>query len=231
MATPEDIFQHNFLYPFYLLLIGAAASIGVGSLLTHWLENRRKKVEFEVQDRWKKQEIDVENSRKELEIKADLATKMYEVISYQEANVFVSEQRQLEEWGPTEVEAYYERIRKSYMDVNMISSKLATYFPQSNIRDKWENYYLTVFAFSNVTDTYFFKDISEEQKAGFKGRVELIRKYFSDNTEITEKEWNGFTTQLTYDHELSVKVGTLISHRGIDIVKEVLDLPIQGLER
>lgn len=51
MAT----FEESFVYPLYLLLIGAGASVGIGTWLSHWLENRRK----------------------ELEIKVDLASKMF----------------------------------------------------------------------------------------------------------------------------------------------------------
>jgi hypothetical protein len=225
MVTLEQVLVH----PLFLLSIGAGASVGIGSLFTHILESRRKEVEFDVQDRWKKQEITVENRRKELEIKADLATKMYEVIAYQEANAFVSKERELEEWDRAEEEAYFERIRKSYMDVNMISSKLATYFPKSTIQDKWEKYYIPVFAFSNITDTYFFKDISKEQKEGFERHVKLIRDYFSDDTKIDPKDWDRFTTQMKIDEKLWLNVGELISHRGIDIVKEVLNLRIEGL--
>jgi hypothetical protein len=56
-------------HPFVLVLVGVAVSSIPLALLTHWLENRRKK-----------QEIAVEHDKKELEIKVDIVSKMAEVI-------------------------------------------------------------------------------------------------------------------------------------------------------
>jgi hypothetical protein len=57
-------FEESFLYPLVLLLIGAGVSGALVTWFTHWLENRRKEREF-----------DVEKRRIELEIKVDIGSK------------------------------------------------------------------------------------------------------------------------------------------------------------
>ncbi len=66
MAT----FEEGFLYPLYLLLIGAGVSGLLVGVVTHKLENRRKEREMKVQERWKEKEIEVQNRRKEIESKS-----------------------------------------------------------------------------------------------------------------------------------------------------------------
>ena len=56
MAT----FEEGFLYPLYLLLIGASVSGLAVALFIHWLESRRKKREMNEEAG----EIEVQNRRK-----------------------------------------------------------------------------------------------------------------------------------------------------------------------
>ena len=51
--TEMATFEEGFLYPLYLLLIGAGVSGGAVALFSHWLEIRRKKRDEEVEDRRK----------------------------------------------------------------------------------------------------------------------------------------------------------------------------------
>jgi hypothetical protein len=209
-------FEEGFLYPFYLLLIGGLVSVGLGTWLAHWLESRRKK-----------REIEVENRRKELEIKVDITSKMTEAIAYQKANALISTDRKIKvRKEDDKIAATGENLRNWYVEVNIISSKLQTYFPEICIRDKWEGYYLILLAFTNVSRDYFFEDSTDDQKRGFQNRLKIIRDYFPDHEEIN---WDRFTTETTFDRDLWGDVGNLIFRRGDEIVKEVLKLPIKVL--
>jgi hypothetical protein len=212
MAT----FEESFVYPLYLLLIAAGASVGIGTWLSHWLESRRME-----------REIEVENRRKELEIKVDLASKMFEVISYQEANSNASVDRRKKTFDD-DLEDYYKNVRKWYMDVNIISSKLEAYFAETTIRETWEKYYIALLNYSNASADYFYEDITGERKNILKDRLEQIREYFSKDTNDMEIDWNRLTTDITYDEEQWRRVGYLISRRGDEIAREVLKLPIKA---
>jgi hypothetical protein len=210
-------FDEAFLYPLYLLLIGAVASVGLGTWLTHWLENRRKK-----------REIEVDNRRKEMEIKVDIVSKMTDVIAYQKANALISIDRKIEvRKEDDEIAATGVNLRKWYVDANIISSKLQTYFPETGLREKWEWYYLILLAFTNVSRDYFLEHTADEHNRGFKHRLESIRDYFSNEKEVVV-DWSRFTTQMTFDKELWGDVGNLILKRGDEIVRDVLKSHIRA---
>jgi hypothetical protein len=208
MAT----FEESFLYPLILLLVGA----GVSGLLVAWLTNRW-------QDRRREREIEVEHRRKELEIKVDIASKISEAIAYQDANSIASTISKKETLTPGEKDAYYENTKKWYIDVSIISSKLESYFSDSDIRKRWENYFAVLLAFSNSSFQYFYEDPGG-QKDALRGNLERIRKYFSDNDQL---DWNHLTTEMTYDEPMWDKVGKLVMQRGDEIIRDVLKHPIK----
>src|SRR5688500_6050434 len=74
VVTVEQISQF-FEHPLILLLAGGGISVGLGTWLTHWFEDRRKE-----------REIKVEHDRKELETKVDLLSKMAEEITNRYGN-------------------------------------------------------------------------------------------------------------------------------------------------
>jgi hypothetical protein len=194
MAT----FEESFLYPLVLLLIGA----GVSGVMVAWLTNR-----------W-------QNRRKELEIKVDIASKMAEAVAYYLANALILTYR--EKFTAADEVAYYESMRKWYIDVNIISSKLASYFPQTDIRDRWVNYYPVLVAFNEAIRWYFYKSPSEEQKNSLKQQrenIEKIRNYFENNM---HPDWNRLTTEMTYYDPLWTKVGNLVYARSNEIIRDVL---------
>jgi hypothetical protein len=151
---------------------------------------------------------------------------MTEVIAYQKANALISTDRKIKvRKEDDKIAATGENLRNWYVDVNIISSKLKSYFPEISIRDKWEGYYLILLAFTNVSRDYFFEDSTDDQKRGFQNRLKIIRDYFPDDKEI---DWDRFTTQMTFDKELWGDVGNLISKKGDEIVRDILKSPIRA---
>jgi hypothetical protein len=210
MVTLEEIFA----YPLTLPLISVGVSAGLSAWLTHFLANRRRK-----------REIEVENRRKELEIKVDITSKMTEVIAYTMANSLLSTQRKITDSNSEKIKAEDdESLRKFYVDVNVINSKLESYFSEPKINEKWVRYYETLLAFRYFSKDYSFEHTTDEQKNGIKFRAEAIRKYFSDRKGI---DWDRFTTQTAFDRELWGDVANLFSHRGNEIIKEVFNLLIK----
>lgn len=206
MAT----FEEGFLYPLILLLVGA----GVSGVLVSWLTNR-----------W-------QDRRKELEIKVDIASKMAEAVGYYIANALILTYRQ--NFTVADEDAYYESMRKWYIDVNIISSKLDTYFPQTDIRNRWEGYYDVLVAFNEATRYYFYESPSEEQKNDLKLQLENIRKYFKENNmHIDQKNnkdlhwWNRLTTEMRYNDDLWTKVANQVYAQSNKIIKDVLKLPMK----
>lgn len=222
MVTIDEILVH----PLYSALIGAVVSGVLVGVVTHKLENRRKEMEMKVQERWKEKEIEAENRRKEMEIKADIVLKMSEVIDYQKINAIISTDRKIKvRREDDEIAATGKNLREWYVDANKISSKLQTYFPETGLREKWEWYYQTLLAFTNVSRDYFFEDSTHEQRSAFQKRLKIIRDYFSDDKQI---DWDRFTTQMTFDNVLWGDVGNLFSKRGDEIVGDVLKSPIRA---
>lgn len=100
------------------------------------------------------------------------------------------------------------------MDVNIISSKLEAYFAETKIRERWEKYYITLLNYSNASADYFYENDTGERENILKGRLEQIIEYFSKDTNDMDIDWNGLTTDITYDEEQWRRVGYLISRRG-----------------
>jgi hypothetical protein len=114
MAWMED-----FLYPLILLLIGA----GVTSLLLPWFTKR-----------W-------EDRKKELEIKVDIVSKMAEVRAnvLAEASIVIEFRKE-----KVETEKVYENLRKWYGEVNIIRSKLQSYYGDTELATTWFNYWTAI---------------------------------------------------------------------------------------
>jgi hypothetical protein len=166
MATPEDMFQLNFLYPLYLLLIGAGASVGIGSFLAHLLESRRKKRELTVQEYWKRRDIKVENLRREHEIKVEILSKMDEAIEPKFDNaVWLSIQKEKRSLAENERNALAENMRKWYVvEAKKIGSKLNTYFPETKLDERWNRYVLDLMSFEKAVQLYFDEGVSQKNE-------------------------------------------------------------------
>jgi hypothetical protein len=200
MAT----FEESFLYPLFLLLIGA----GVSGLLVAWLTNR-----------W-------QNHRKELEIKVDIVSKMAEVMAKRRQEVAFSLEKRKQTFTVAEMDAFYENRNELGIDAELISSKLLTYFPEADIKDKWFKYDVILATVGNASRLYFQEP---PEKGKLKRQLETIKKYFSDNKQIgwEQIDWDRLTSQMTYDDELWLKVRSLVLLRGREIVREVLKFPIK----
>ena len=207
MAWVED-----FVYPLYLLLIGSGV-LGVAvALITHLLEDRRKK-----------REIEVERKRKELEIKVDIASKMAELIGYQIGEAADITLKRKDTLTHAEEDAPSEIPKKSLADANIIRSKLGIYFPETEIAERWDHYYRILASFYMATSGFFLKDA--KQHPNFKRHLDAIRDYFSDNKEL---KWDQLTPDKPYDENLWSSVANMVGYRGDEIIKDLLKLPIKA---
>jgi hypothetical protein len=204
----------TFVESFILLSIGAVISFFLGS----WLTNR-----------W-------QDRRKELEIKVDVTSKMTEVLAYTMANSILSAQRKINHSNAAKIDAEDdESLRKFYVDVNVIRSKLASYFSEPKILEEWKKYYEALLAFRYLSKVYSFENTTDEEKNDLKKRLDATRKYFSDHKETERNyfsgrggiDWNHFTTQMKFDKNLWGDVANLFSYRSIEIEKEVFNLPVK----
>src|SRR5687768_13752561 len=126
MVTLEEILVH----PITLLLIGA----GVTSLLIPWFTKR-----------W-------EDRKKELEIKVDIVSKMTEV----RANVLAEASIEIELLKEdVEKEKVYENLRKWYGEVNIIRSKLQSYYGDTELAKTWFDYWYAIDNYYLASINYF----------------------------------------------------------------------------
>jgi hypothetical protein len=106
-----------------------------------------------LEGRRKKRDNDLEDRRKELEIKVEIVSKMDETIRNRvdkalslQALSLTSKTKE----RPTEDEqiAEVENVKKWYMlEAKSIESKLDTYFPETNLDDRWDYYARTLKAY------------------------------------------------------------------------------------
>lgn len=209
MAT----FEESFVYPLVLLLIGA----GVSGVLVAWLTNRW-------QDRRKERETEVEVHRKALEIKVDIASKMSEIMAFQTANAFTYLSRKKPTFTDAEKEARFEDQNRWYIDVNIVSSKLQSYFAEPAFKTKWERHCVALLSFSNASRQYFLEDTNVEAKKTLKNNLETIKIQYSDNKQI---DWDRLTTEMNYNDNLWSNVSNMLGQRGEEIIRDVLKLPIK----
>jgi hypothetical protein len=205
MAT----FVEGFLYPLYLLLIGAVVSGAAVALLSHFLENRRKTREFEV-----------ERKRKELEIKVDIVSKITEVYGSVSAKVVVSTVRR------KPISNIDEAVEKFLGDGDIVHSLLRSYYSSgTGITNRWYDFASAYFAFADATSLYFVKDpTDDEKKSQLKRHLNDVKKYFSDNKKI---KWDRLTPDMPYDAKLWVKINDLYGDRVSEIITDVLKRPIK----
>src|SRR5919201_1759640 len=173
MATFYEILVH----PLFLLLIGAGVSGGLVTWLSNWWQDRRKQ-----------QELKVDHQRKELDAKMDIVSKMTEIINYQRANALLAIGYK-KTVTQAEVDGYYENLKKWYVESSLVSSKLQTYFPDADIRERWERYYFRALTpFSDAVTVYFsetsLKRPDAERWKEVRYILNEIRDYFSDNKDI-----------------------------------------------
>jgi hypothetical protein len=198
MATLEE----SFVYQLILLLIGA----GVSSLLIPWFTNR------------------LQDHKKKLEIKVDIATKISELIAYQVANsgaLLTLEERTFSDVANV---AFLENNKKWYIDVKVISSKLESYFPETGIMKRWEEYCSVLTAITRFMRQSLYKAPTEEQEKSQIFFLEHIKNYFSSNPQV---DWNRITTEMTFDDVQWANLASLIMRRGDEIIKDILKLPIK----
>jgi hypothetical protein len=207
MATIEE----SLVYPLILLLAGGGISVGLGTWLTHWFENRRK-------DR----EIKVEHHRKELETKVDLLSKMAEEITNRYGNALFYKIFKQQEFSPVERNTIRENDMKWFNSVNVIRSKLQCYYLDTNIGEIWNDYFFVLDAATAASREYFSQDQDPIEKKELKKDLARIKAYFSKDKSI---KWDNLTT--AYDDHLWSEVLELLRKKGDEIMKNVLKLPIK----
>jgi hypothetical protein len=136
MATPQETFQESFLYPLFLLVIGALISgVLVAKLTNKW-----------------------ENNKKKLEIKVDIVSKIDETIMHQIGKAVLLVSQKKKSLIENERNAHLEHIHKWYtLEAKGIESKLDTYFPETNLNDRWNRYAHALIPFENLLLVYLFE--------------------------------------------------------------------------
>jgi hypothetical protein len=200
-------------HPLVLLLIGA----GVSGLLVAWLTNRWE-------DRRKQQEIKIEDHRKELEIKVDMASKMSELIADEMSHAFIYVNRGIRTIDATEEKALSEREKNWFIDGSIIRLKLESYFPEADIKQRWEEYFFVLHSFTTASVLYFLKNPTADKRNALEYHLKEIRNYFSDNKQI---DWDRLTTKMTYDANQWQKIMVLIGARGEKIIRNLNKLPMK----
>jgi hypothetical protein len=214
MVTLEGVSADPNTLTLIVGFVSGALAVVLGAWLNHFFAKRRMNDEYKVKKR-----------DKELEIKVELTSKMTEVISYTMANSILSTQRMITASNSEKIKAEDdESFRKFQVDANAISSKFGSYFAETGINEKWMWCHEVLLAFRYLSKDYSFEHATEQQKNGFKFRLEVVKKYFSDHKEI---DWDRFTTQEPFDKELWGNVAQLVANRGYEIIREISKLHIQ----
>jgi hypothetical protein len=214
MVTLEEI-SSLLGHPFVLLVTGVGISSIPLALLGHWLENRRKK-----------RELEVEHKRKELEIKVDIVSKIHEVYGSVAAKPFLS--RMMRE----PISNIDEVLTKFYVDAFIVDSMLDSYCSSKpDILDRWSDFFSSYVAFLDATSLYFVKDRTVDQKSSLEHDLNKIKEYFSDNKEeinsTLKSKLDDLTADKDYDHELWGDIDNLYWDRVRKIYKDVLELDIK----
>jgi hypothetical protein len=199
MAWEED-----FVYPLILLLIGAGVSGGLVALLTHFLETRRKE-----------REIEVERKRKELEIKTVITSKMAEIMARLDFEVVILTYHK-KKLSPEEKNNLIQIEKSWYIDTRSVLSKLEAYFPDTNIRERWDVHLSLLDTFAVASRTYFDPD----DRHMLENSLYSIKENLSNETSINSQLGNLTTT---FDENLWNPIRQTIRRRGDKIIEDVLN--------
>lgn len=195
MVTIEEIIGH----PLTLLLIGA----GVSSLVIPWITNK-----------W-------QDHKKKLEIKVDIVSKMSEEISYQLGNAALSLFVKKTAFTDAEYNAYNQSSIEWFIKVNITRSKLQSYYPDTNIAEKWDDYCFILNDIESASRNYF--DQNPKAKKELEHELAIIKDDLSDDESIN---WNDLTAH--YNDELWWAVVRITRNRGDEIIGNVLKSPIRA---
>jgi hypothetical protein len=195
MVTLEEVLGH----PLFLLLVGA----GVSSVLILWFTNK-----------W-------QDHRKKLEIKVELVSRMSEAISYPYTTAMTLASRKKKAFTEVELDSAYENFGKWFRRINIIRSKIQSYYPDSEIITAWHAYLWILFAFYQASLDYFRLD-DDDAKKELLGSLEMIKVYLSNDESI---EWNNLAT--AYDEDMWSRVANLLTDEGDKIINAVLKLKIK----
>jgi hypothetical protein len=244
MATVEEILIH----PITLLLVGGGVSAVLGTWLAHFFESRRKDRDFKVQDRmkerellvqefWKQRDIVMENRRKEHEIKVEIVSKMDEAIMQQigKASLLITETLLLISKGkksPTEDEksTEFKNIHNWYtLEARRIQSKLNTYFPETDLNDRWDTYACTLIDFISALLVYVYESDQHKDEM-MKPFLEKISKYIK-STGNKKYEEDGLVNNITskFNDELVPDVMAMFFVESDSIRRDIMKARINFL--
>jgi hypothetical protein len=151
-----------------------------------------------------------------------MVSKMAEQISHQLGNASQLQYVKKDVFTDAEKSAMWEDDRKWYIDVNVTRAKLQSYYPDTKIAERWDDYMLVLFTLAEASRHYFEQDVNERSRLG--GDLELIKKYFQNDKSIIK--WDRLTT--AYDSPLWDSVIDLVRKRGDEIIGDVLKFPIKA---
>ena len=136
----------------------------VVALITHLLEERRKK-----------RGIKVENHRKEIEIKVDIVSKIAEVLGTSITNARIAADRQAKE---VNTDDNFQYMKSWIIDGKIIRSKLDSYFSETDIRERWDAYTDILSKCNTASIVYFLGNRSEVPNEQFKKSIRRYKKLF-----------------------------------------------------
>jgi hypothetical protein len=198
MAT----FEEGFVYPLILLLVGAGVTSLLIPLFTKKWEDRKKK----------------------LEIRVDITSKMAEAVAYQVANAVFAIERRKNKFDDDETETFYEDMRKWYVDISTIGSKLDSYFSEAGLSGRWRNFCISLETINIALRLYFLEARSEYENTNLKSYLAELRNYLSDDKKA---DWDRLTTQMIFDPNLWNAILNVLIDQGEKMLKHVSKLPIK----
>jgi hypothetical protein len=199
MAT----FEEGFLYPLILLIIGALISGVLVAKLTN---------------RW-------ENNKKKLDIKVDIVSKMDETITHQIGNAVLLVSQKKVNLSENEQNANLENMHKWYtLEAKRVESKLSTYFPETNLTDRWNSYAHTLMSFERALLLYLIGNDQHNNR---------IRPYLDDIIEYIKSARNKAYGDLVRDlssnfnNESVSDIIAMFYVEGDNMKRDVMKTPIK----
>jgi hypothetical protein len=117
---------------------------------------------------------------------------------------------------------YWEKDTEWYADVHAIEARLQLYYPDTEIADKWTQYWSVLYGVKGASASYFDQHSDPESKKKLDSQLRIIKKYFSNDRSII-----GDKLTATYDEALWRDVILKVRRRGYEIIKDVMNLPIK----